>query len=146
VCVHKSLHLVQNHLNPVNIIIYACRIHLNVVLPSTPSSSVWFFFSCFPSKTWNFSGVSGMPYDPAHLLLFDYLNNIWQAVWLTEPLIIWLPPFPNIVKDHSSFRTLGTTDTVPQNHWHSAMEPLTQCHITEDLNPQGTSFHVSVRY
>lgn len=111
-------------MNPDNIITYSCRIHLNVVLPSTPSSSVWFFFSCFPSK--NICEISLMS-QVCHMTKLTFPNLITLIIFgkryiSTERLIIWLPPFPNIQKDHSSFRTLGTTNTVPH---HRRFEPST---------------------
>ena len=72
------------------------KIHLNIILPSTPSSSKWYLSLRFPPpKPLCTSPLPRTCYlsFPSHSL-FDHPNNVWCAVQIMKLLIMYFSPLP----------------------------------------------------
>ena len=78
-------------LNPVHThTSYFLKIHLNIILPSTPGSPKWSLSLMFPHQNPVYTSplpcTCHMP-RPSHYSRFDHPNNIWWSVQITKLLI-----------------------------------------------------------
>ena len=73
------------------------KIHLNIILPSTPGSRKWSLSLIFPHQNPVYpSPLSHTRYMPlpSHSYRFDYPNNTGRGVEIIKLLIMQLPPLP----------------------------------------------------
>jgi hypothetical protein len=89
---------------------YFFKAHFNIILPSMPIPSKWFFSSDFPTRTlyspFIFPYTCYMP-RPSQSALFHHLNNNWYRAQLTKLLIMQSFPFPYYRGAHKSLARSG---------------------------------------
>ena len=78
-------------------LIHFLKIHLNIILPSTPGSSKWFLsISFFPPKLCIHSCSPQLCYmpRPSHSSRFHHWNNIWWGEQIIKLFTMYFSPLP----------------------------------------------------
>ena len=95
------------------------KIHLNIILQSTPGSPKWFFPSGFPTKPLNASPLHHTRYmlRPSHSSRFYQPNNIGWAVQIIQLLIMYkLHKYENIHTDRQTYN-YHSACSLPASLW-----------------------------
>jgi hypothetical protein len=83
----------------------------NIILPSIPRTFKWFFPSSFPTKTCLCHYPILATYQHYFSSSYDHLNNIWQAVRITNILSVPSPPVfvtSSLLNQNIFFSTLSS--------------------------------------